>query len=695
MVETPELVEAEQKQIKKPPTDNDQESLSPIQKKLQQKFDTFDIKDETEQKIITDFFENIEKKLPETHKEELIKYIENMGENRLKEIWTFDEIDQEEESSIIKKSIEQIDINAWQPIIDTYSNIEDERSNIEDEKDKKTNEIVTIEDKEKNDNEIKKALNEARDAFKDIPDWEKTKWKLKDQDQDQQEIIKQKVDKINKSNPEKPITADEFISMQLTSQKLKWNPKYQDFITKFETLDKLSWPKGWIIKPEDFNWENAISYQNEIIKSNPKINDYVQQINWWTSNYQEKNKTISNLKDKDVENEFNKEENQKLFDKYKTLLPQEPKEDPNKTTEENLKERTDRQRGILLEINNLEEQTQSTIQKRVFGSTISWLTSFFDFSTWQKENLWENFEFSKEKWFDIDPVNNIFYLWGNIKENNINISYNLWNGNLSVEDHLFQTQDQNVLNFWKEKFQDLKIKLPPIQLLTEQARQISEKEVSGKNSQEYINNLERNIHESLLSNFRWNEEIVKIRLERNIQKNLATQETLSNFKSIISPENKDIYWSNFNQQEKPELFNLVKILDDSLESYSISESKEFRENMETLTKFIQGSTEKQWEPNIIGRFFRKLFKKQENKSTIETEEKNTKNLLNTIEKLSISKEWKKTIDINFLKKTVSEIQKAEPDLDKIPESLSESITNPNPGKLLDQEWLRPDRPPTA
>jgi hypothetical protein len=132
-----------------------------------------------------------------------------------------------------------------------------------------------------------------------------------------------------------------------------------------------------------------------------------------------------------------------------------------------------------------------------------------------------------------------------------------------------------------------------------------------------------------------------------------------------------------------------------LENYTISESKEFRENIGTLTKFIQESTEKQWEQNIIGKFFRKLFKKQENKSTIETEEKNTKNLLDTIEKLSIQKEWKKIIDINLLKKTVLETQKSEPNLDKIPEPLSESITNPNPGKLLEQEWLRQDRPPTA
>lgn len=87
------------------------------------------------------------------------------------------------------------------------------------------------------------------------------------------------------------------------------------------------------------------------------------------------------LNDKEIDQEIHKPENQKLFKKYKNLLKPEPKDDPKQTEEQNLKDKINRQRDTLLTINRLEEQTHNIVQKRVLGSTISGINSFFDFST--------------------------------------------------------------------------------------------------------------------------------------------------------------------------------------------------------------------------------------------------------------------------------------------------------------------------
>jgi hypothetical protein len=44
-----------------------------------------------------------------------------------------------------------------------------------------------------------------------------------------------------------------------------------------------------------------------------------------------------------------------------------------------------------------------------------------------------------------------------------------------------------------------------------------------------------------MRNFQKNKNIVRTFIKESVQKNLAAQETLSDFKSIISPENKNIY----------------------------------------------------------------------------------------------------------------------------------------------------------
>jgi len=548
--------------------------------------------------------------------------------------------------------------------------------------------------------EIAKALAETRANFAKIPEEDKLA-DISDIKQDSQERknAQEIVKKINEIKPEQEISVQEFLSMQKTYQEYKETWKHSDFTKSFENLNNLVWSKRSFTpeKISDLSGkpENAINATNALIQSSNnkvKIDNYISSINAPSKNIPESPKERDNFLKDNFEKYQNFLTDLKTRDTYKENFDSNWKLKQWKTREnidQNFKDQ------IINRIWQIESNTQEIFQQRVFGSSISWLASFFDFS--EKEikddlKIWS--------WLDINW--NELTLWWVVENNFINIRYNLWKleNNLSIEDYLFQTKDKNVLNFWKWNFEKLWISLPSITRLQNDATKILDNNQdsilkSSKDINEYKQNLEVKIHEWLMRNFQKNKNIVRTFIKESVQKNLAAQETLSDFKSIISPENKNIYWNNFNKQEKPELFNLVKILDDSLENYTISESKEFRENIGTLTKFIQESTEKQWEQNIIGKFFRKLFKKQENKSTIETEEKNTKNLLDTIEKLSIQKEWKKIIDINLLKKTVLETQKSEPNLDKIPEPLSESITNPNPGKLLEQEWLRQDRPPTA
>ena len=311
------------------------------------------------------FFNNINKSLTKTHEETFKSYIKNLNKNDFLKISFLNDSKLDQEAKKIKKNIlEQIDSESNEPLITTYNKTEEEQNKTE---------------------EIEKQFQELKSNYDKLP----PNLKPTQEQIDQQKKYLDENGTLNELK-DKWLSEDQindYVSFNYTYTNHQEAIQNTDFAKSYEKLENKLFPKTRSFTPKLLKSENATSYQDEIIKSNPKINNYVQQINWWSSNYQEKSKEIEKLNNNEIKEEFDKEKNQELFNKYKTLLPQEPKEDENKTTEENLQEKTKRQRNILLEINSLEEQTQSTIQKRVFGSTISWLTSFFDFSTWQKENL--------------------------------------------------------------------------------------------------------------------------------------------------------------------------------------------------------------------------------------------------------------------------------------------------------------------
>ncbi|MDD3262704.1 MAG: hypothetical protein PHR61_02555 [Candidatus Absconditabacteria bacterium] len=399
MVETGENQEIKKEIKEQTPSQNqDKEDVNfLIQKKCQE-----NQIGEEEQKNITTFFKNIKNKLPKEYQNDLLDYIKNINGN---DFFLLSMASDSEKVIEEKKIIDQIDLKQRQSIIDTYSEIEGKKSEIEGKKSEiegkkseiegKKSEIEgkksEIETEEKIDEETKQLLEQAQKDYENLPN----KYKLnKDNKEDQEKLKKQKEilekDKTLNKLKDKGFSEDQindYVSLNYTYSNHKEELKDTEFAKSYEKLENKLFPKRGIVKSEDFKGENAINTTNSIIDNNPKINNYVQQINGGSSNYQEKSKEIKKLNNNEIKEEFDKEKNQELFNKYKTLLPQEPKEDENKTTEENLQEKTKRQRNILLEINNLEEQTQSTIQKRVFGSTISGLTSFFDFSIAQKEHL--------------------------------------------------------------------------------------------------------------------------------------------------------------------------------------------------------------------------------------------------------------------------------------------------------------------
>ena len=662
MVETPE-----NKDIQPPKSSQQTESKEDINFLIEKKCKEIWFDNIKTDKINT-FFNSIKKDLPEIYQENLQKYIEKLGKSDFIKIaiLNWPKIDSEK-----KKILDQINKLSEESIITTYNEVKN-----------KENEVKN---KESKDQEMIKALDEARSSFKAIPASDKTELDLNKQDDKTQNEIRQKVAKINENvqDPEQKISENEFFNMQLTSQNLRWKPEYQDFITKFDRLDKLAWPTR-SFTPKILSWKTAITETNTLIESNENLNQYSQWIDTGnttsTQEYQKEKETITKLEDPEEINQKFKE-NQNLIEKYTKILPEKPEEDENKTKEQNEQQLLQWKKNTLLQINDLEQQTQTILQKRILWSAISGLAGYFDFSTAEKENIENDFITNN---MTIDQ--NIFSLKGNVNGKNINVNYNLQNGNLAMEDHLFQEKDQKVIRIGENKFQNLNILLPSLAILRDNAQTFLTQDISGDNPNEYLKNLENGLHQELTSNFKGNQEIIKVRLERATQKNLAVQETLKNFNKILTPEEKDLFTNKDFWEETTEknLFKLLQTVDNSLENYSISDIEERRKNMNILTNFIETSLNDQTPNNKMKEVFKKNLSNQNEKNNYENQTSKTEYLYKVINSFCTTKNTKEIVSLENFKKLTDQLRMATPDTNKLWEKTSKLFepTEENPDLLL-------------
>lgn len=611
--------------------------------------------------------------------------ISNYITNNLPKKWINDIVQDPQKEKIIIDMFEQYLRKEWiETNIPTYSKLEQNNSKLEENNSKLEQDdsklTKKIELSEENKNLLEQTEKDYNQLLQDKPNLKPSEKEINDQrsalekDWTLNKLSQQWLSKDQINN---------YVSFNYTYTNHKEELKDTEFWKSYERLQDSLFPKEKLRSMNSFTWSTAIKETNDLIKSKPTINTYVQAIktekNESNEVFETKRETISKLeKPEEINKEFEKKEYQDLFKKYASLLPKQPEEN-------NEQKQWERKKNAMLQMKDIEQNTQNILQQRIFGSAVSGLASYFNFSTAQKEAIGNDFKIDN----DFDIKDSIFSLKGKINGKDINVAYDLWNGNLSVEDHLFQEKGQSVLRVWENKPQDLKIQLPSIDDLKDNAQAFLNKEtISWKNPKEYLGNLEKGLHEELVSNFRGNQEIVKVRLERAVQKNLAVQETLKGFNNIISPNGKDLF-SNKNFWEETadkNLFKLLQTVDNSLESYSISQIEERRDNMKKMTSFVSKAIYNPDEKdNQIVKTFSEKFSNKDEKNDDENQKAKIEQLNTIITSLTETKDTKAILNLEKFKKINTELAKAEPDGKEIktmlptfvPENFADNIIDPN------------------
>lgn len=183
------------------------------------------------------------------------------------------------------------------------------------------------------------------------------------------------------------------------------------------------------------------------------------------------------------------------------------------------------------------KSTEDIVQKRVLGSCISWLASYFDSTTIDKKaNFADDFSINTQEWFSIED--DILSIKGNIQGNDIGFEYNMTEGqssNLTADDFLHYDKTNNSFTLGAEKWatQDLGIRMPTIDYLSQEAQKFSEdnfqKELAAHDDiASFQEDFKKNLSENLAKSF-GQKTIVETRVKRDIQKNITTQTLQSTF----------------------------------------------------------------------------------------------------------------------------------------------------------------------
>lgn len=280
--------------------------------------------------------------------------------------------------------------------------------------------------------------------------------------------------------------------------------------------------------------------------------------------------------------DIQKEINEKYNDTYKDLFDKEWNkikewwEKLNKEDQENIQTIIDKH------TNQIKSDINTSLQKLIASKTIAWCTNefvrYFNFNK-QGNNYWD-IELDTDK---INIENNTLQTTMNLNGSKTVFNYDLNNGNIKYSDFLHI--DNKTVNLGKNTFTNFPINFPSIQ------------DIQNQTYQKIINsdNINKNLNESnSLEDFyqKYSENIgnidiknqespyIKIVIEHTLQKN----KVLEKANKFITTFNKSK--NSYNDIEDKPIVELYKILDTSLDNYSIDEIKRFDKNLDRLQKEI-------------------------------------------------------------------------------------------------------------
>ncbi|AHB41353.1 hypothetical protein P148_SR1C00001G0562 [candidate division SR1 bacterium RAAC1_SR1_1] len=431
---------------------------------------------------------------------------------------------------------------------------------------------------------------------------------------------------------------EDFITYQYVASKIaeevqkdpekKISKENFDFIQSFNAIAKEYGQKEIDTKgriPEETLTRSISDFTNHpntsaVLEKNEKVANYISETQDTIKIPNEKfietdsiQKQTLKFYQKDIQKDINKKyanTYEKLFDKQ-----------GNKVEEERKKLNQEDQKDIQTIIKKYTEKMTSelntSLQKLVASKTIAGCTNefvrYFNFN--KQENNYGDIGLNTDK---INIENNTLQTTMNFNGSKTTFDYNLNNGSIKYSDFLHI--DEKTVNLGTNKFTDFPINFPSIHDIQDQAFQ---KIINSENISKDLN--ESNSLEDFYQRYSdtignvdiKNQEspYIKIVIERTLQKN----KVLEKANKFITTFNKSK--ANYDSIEDKQIVDLYKILDTSLDSYSINEIKNFDNNLDRLQKEI-AQTQQPNNPNtdpVLNTLFNPEKQEKDQKESYKTE----------------------------------------------------------------------------
>ena len=469
---------------------------------------------------------------------------------------------------------------------DKKDTIKDKVVQKEDKVVQKEDKVVQKEDKVENQNTLLESRKASKESYNKI---DKTKYP-----EPTAEEINKKKNQINEKTKQKldasNISTDEcakFLAFeQKHEKKLKRNWD-EEFLKNFwEFKEKI-----WETLP--FSETNNPKTTDDLIDNNESLNYYANNSDALadievplnkelTYDNEEFDTYVKFIEDDDVRKDIKK--NQKEIQDFHQKKSENTEETPDDEAIKKIYQQYTTEIGNIK--NEIADSTQKTLQKRILGSCISWLASYFDNTTIDKKtNFADDFDVNSQDGFSIE--NDILDIKGKINGSNIGFSYNMmeWKDtNLQADDSLNydKESDSFTMDIDKRKKSDLGIKMPTIAYLRERAERFTQDNLQktiekSRNNEDFQKTFKQDLSEELAKEF-GQKTMVETRVKRDIQKNITVQTLQETFipEEIQTRLNEKNGITAINEKNARELLNIRDTTTENMRS----------DELETFNKLI-------------------------------------------------------------------------------------------------------------
>lgn len=251
---------------------------------------------------------------------------------------------------------------------------------------------------------------------------------------------------------------------------------------------------------------------------------------------------------------------------------------------------------------DLLEETRGEVRKQAITSSLDMLRIYMDIDVSEEENVLEQMEKTLQHTIESQQKNSdiILEINGNIQGKYMKIYYNLTTGKLQQEEFLSRgtiNTPYAIHDSEKGKKDIPSVQLPRLDDFIEGAKGVNYANLVRKSKDLlwYKTLLWQEIQQQVKKEWTRDMDVEKMRCERNILKNIVSQETF-----LFMEQNIDESIGSFSKENNEKVYDMYTLLYDSFGRYTIDDLKEFRKNIALLTaskkKYLQYQKES-WKNN--------------------------------------------------------------------------------------------------